>query len=224
MRQIAFSLALVLMCALPVAWAQELTTQQVLAKLDEKASSFTTLEAAISQQNVSVYGLKDPVMNGKIYMKTTKSSPMTLLDIATPKAQAATSLIRDGNVTVYFPASNGYRETKIDPNAQYLQFLLIGFGAPSKTWTNSYSPAATGRETIDKVNAVVLELTSVSGTTASFPKVTFWLDPQTWTPIRTRVTKKSKDYVDFTYSNIKLNKGLADSVFTLKMPKDATKL
>jgi outer membrane lipoprotein-sorting protein len=224
MRPIALSLILVLAGALPVAWGQELTTQQVVSKLDEKAAAFTTLEASISQQDVSKYGDKDPLANGKIYIKTSKSGPMTLLDMTTPKAQAATSLIRDGVATIYFPPSNGYRTAKVDPNSQYLQFLLIGFGAQSKTWSNSYSAAVTGREMIDKVNAIVLQLTSVSSNTASFPKVTFWLDPQTWTPVRTRVTKKSGDYTEFNYSNVKLNKGVADSVFTLKMPKDATKL
>jgi outer membrane lipoprotein-sorting protein len=224
MRPNALSLILVLAGALPVAWGQELSTQQVLSKLDEKAAAFTTLEASISQQDISKYGDKDPVTNGKLYMKTSKAGPMTLMDITTPKAQASTALIRDGEATIYFPSSNGYRKGKVDPNNQALQFLLIGFGAQSKTWSNSYSAAVTGREMIEKVNTVVLQLTSVASTTASFPKLTLWLDPQSWTPVRTRVGKKSGDYSDFNYSNIKLNKGIGDSVFTLKLPPNATRL
>jgi outer membrane lipoprotein-sorting protein len=224
MRHTALSLILVVAGVLPVAWAQELTTQQVVAKLDEKAAAFTSLEASISQQDVSVYGIKDPVMSGKIYLKTSKSGPMTLLDISMPKTLASTSLIREGSLTFLDRAKNGYRKANVDPKSQFLQFVLIGFGSSSKTWSDSYSAAVKGREMIDKINTVVLELTSTSPTTEKFPKITLWLDPQAWTPVRTRVTKKSKDYTEFNYSNIKLNKGISDSVFTLDIPKNAVKL
>jgi outer membrane lipoprotein-sorting protein len=70
----------------------------------------------------------------------------------------------------------------------------------------------------------VLELASISALAAKFPKVTLWLDPQTWTPVQTRITEKSGDYVDFRYSNVRLNKNLSDSVFKLKIPSNAKKL
>lgn len=222
MRHIVLCLFFVLTGALPVAWGQELTTKQVLVKLDERAAVFTTLDASISKEQLN-YGVKLPVSSGKILMKASKSGPMALLDITAPKAELLKAVIRDGSATMYFPTSNSFRTQKVDNN-QYLQLLLIGFGSPSKNWSSSYSAAVTGRETIDKVNAVVLQLTSASALTATYPKVTLWIDPQTWTPVRTRLGKKSPDdYIDFNYSNVKLNKSIADSAFAVKIPKDATK-
>lgn len=221
MRHIFLGLILVLTGALPVAWGQELTTQQVLAKLDEKAAVFTSLDASIAREQVS-YGVKHPTATGKIYMKASKSGPMALLDITAPKAETMKALIRDGYAKAYFPTSNSYQNRKVDNN-QIVQFLLIGFGSPSKNWSSSYSAAVAGREMIDKVNAVVLQLTSISSVTATFPKVTLWLDPQSWTPVRARLGKSSMDYTDFNYSNVKLNKGVSDATFDVKIPKDATK-
>ncbi len=57
--------------------AQELTTEQVMARLDEKAKVFTSLEASISQAQV-VADTKSPVESGKILIKTVeKLVPMS---------------------------------------------------------------------------------------------------------------------------------------------------
>lgn len=201
---------------------QELTTAQVMAKLDEKAKVFSSLEAAISKQQ-SVFGVKQPIQSGKIYMKMSKTGPRILFDITSPKKEAMTALIKDGAATVYFRASNTYREGRVNPNSDSLQLLLIGFGVASATIEKSYKPEVKGRETIEGVNAVVLELNSISAATGSFSKITLWLDPQTWTPVQTRVTEKTRDFNDFKYSKVRLNKNVSDSTFTLKLPKDAKK-
>jgi outer membrane lipoprotein-sorting protein len=78
------------------------------------------------------------------------------------------------------------------------------------------------RQTVGNVQAVVLELKSTTAASAKYPKIIVYLDPQTWTPLRTRVIEKGareqSNYNDFDYSNIKLNKGVSDSVFKLNIP------
>jgi outer membrane lipoprotein-sorting protein len=205
-----------------LAQQQEYTTAQVVAKLDEKAKAFSSLEASLTKTG-AVYGVKNPPSSGKIYMKVVNSSPRILLDITTPKEELMTALIKDGAATVFFKTSNSYRQGKLDSNSEVLQLLLIGFGVPSATFTKSYKPEVRGREAIDGVQAVVLDLSSASTLTANFSKITLWLDPQMWIPLQTRVTEKSKDFTDFKYSKVSLNKKVSDSVFDLRIPASATK-
>ena len=203
--------------------AQELTTDQVMARLDEKAKVFTSLEASISQTQF-VAGTKAPAESGKIFIKTSKSGPYVLVDIANPKRVSKLALIRDGTATVYFRETNTYRKDTVDPKSNGLQLLMTGFGVPAATLNQFYKPQVTGRETIDGLSTVVLDLTSTSSATGDVRKVTLWLDPKTWTPIQTRATQKAKgDYVDFKFSNVKLNKKISDSVFKVNIPKNANK-
>jgi outer membrane lipoprotein-sorting protein len=213
---------LTLALSAPFAVAQEMTTAQVLAKLDEKAKAFSTFEASLQKEDV-VYGSKT-VSKGKILMKANKNGPSMLLDITDPKREATRASIKDGNYTIYFPPSNGYRRGSVDPKNEQLQQLLVGFGVPAATLSKVYTPKISGRETIDGVQTVVLELASSAALAGRFEKVTLWLNPQTWVPVQSMLTEaKTKDMHTFKYSQAKLNKGISDSVFNLKIPSNATK-
>jgi outer membrane lipoprotein-sorting protein len=216
----AFCLILFLGIAAPALFAQQFTTQEVLAQLDKKAAAFKVLETDVSHSQ-TVEGHKHPSKAGKIYVKTAKDGPRFFWDVTEPKERMKI-LIDKGELKTYFPNTNSYYPSKkVDPKGEMLQLLLLGFGVPSATITKNYSAAVTGQEAVGSVQAVVLDLTSISSLTAKYPKITLWLNPQTWTPVRTRVTEKSRDYADFNYSNIRLNGSFSDSVFNLKIPGDA---
>jgi outer membrane lipoprotein-sorting protein len=208
--------------AASTAFGQEFTAAQVLAKLDEKAKVFSSLEASVAHTQ-TVARLKHPTSKGKIYIKVAKGVPRYFWDVTEPKQERLRALIDKGQATLYFPNTNSYQRQKADANSEELQLLLIGFGVPSGTLKKNYIAEVKGREAVGDVNAVVLELTSISALTARFSKITLWLDPMAWTPVRTRVTEASKDYTDFNYSEIRLNKGVSDSKFSLKIPSNATK-
>ena len=204
------------------AFSQELTTAQVLTRLDEKAKAFTSLEASISQAQV-VADFKQPVESGKIFMKMIKSNPAVYMDITNPKKMAKRVLIKDGNLKAYFLETNGYRESSVDPKSSLLQLLLTGFGLPAETIKKFYTPQVTGTATMDGLSTVVLDLTPINAT-GDLKKVTLWLDTKAWTPVQTRVTQQAKgDYTDFKFSMVKLNKGVSDSTFKLDIPKNAKK-
>jgi outer membrane lipoprotein-sorting protein len=219
----AICTALILFLSPSIVSAQEFTTAQVLQKLDEKAKVFTTLEAAISKDEVT-YGAKQPVETGKVILKATKNGPWALLELAPAKRKGTKALIKDGTATAYFVDTNNYQRGKADPNSTVLQILTLGFGVPSSTFSKVYAPNVKGREAVDGVRTVVLELTKLPKVTGMFSKITLFLDPQAWTPVQTRLTKEgSGDTVDFKYSKVKLNKGVSDSVFNLKIPSNAVK-
>lgn len=204
----------------PAAFAQELTTEQVLAKLDEKARVFTSVQSSIKFQGVN-FGIKLPEESGKLTIAMANGSPRILFDITEPEAARKKTLIDKGKGTMYTPGSNSFRTMSIDPKSEQLQLILLGFGTPVATINKGYKSEAKGRETMGGVQAVVLELTSISKSTDEFPTITLWLDPQTWTPIQTRLARTPKKYNDFKYSNVQLNRSVSNGVFDLKMPKDA---
>jgi outer membrane lipoprotein-sorting protein len=206
--------------------AQELTTAQVLAKLDEKAKVFTSLDATLSNSQV-VADDKAPPQTGKLYIKMEKggSAPRLLWDITEPK-NAETYLIDKSGLLILNRSKKTVSRKPVGNNSDMLQLLVMGFGVSSATLTKNYKAEAKPRVTVNGVQTVPLELQSITEATAKFAKITLYLDPQTWTPVRTRIIEKgalSGDYNDFNYSNIKLNKGVSDSVFNLKLPNNAKK-
>jgi outer membrane lipoprotein-sorting protein len=217
--RIARTLCVILMLA-GTSFAQSLTTDQILAKLDEKAKAFQTFEASISMVQV-LSDLKQPTESGKIYMKAGKPAPLVMLDITSPPRSAKTGLVKDGKAVLYNRPQNNYQEFKAEPNSNAFQLLLTGFGVSAETLKKTYMPQAKGREMVDGVTTEVLDLSFLQP--KQFKKITLWLDPKTWIPVQLRITAPSNDTTDYKYSNVRLNKGISDSVFKLNIPKDAKK-
>jgi outer membrane lipoprotein-sorting protein len=218
MKNFVICLLVLVGIAAPV-FAQEFTTAQVLAKLDEKAKVFSSLEADLSSAQV-VADVKAPPKSGKLSIKMANGKPRLLWDVTVPKGERMTVLIDKGLATAYFRDDKTVKRNKVDENSDVLQLLVLGFGVPAATINKNYSSEMKGGQSVGSIQAVLLELRSMTTATARFPRITLYLDPQTWNPIRTRVFEKSGDYNDYTYSNIKLNKGVQDSVFNLKIPSD----
>jgi len=214
-------------CLLAVVWvstlhaAQELNTAQVLTKLDERAKVFTSLEGTLSNTQVDA-DVKAPMKSGKLFIKMDKGSPRILWDVTEPKTQKETYLIEKGRFVLWNRVTGNVNQKPVESNNDLLQLLVLGFGVPNATLTKNYAAEVKGRQTVAGVQSVVLELKSITASTARFPKITLFLDPTSWTPLRTRIVEKGAlagDYFDYEYSNIKLNKGVSDSVFNVKFPK-----
>jgi len=220
MRKLSVSLLLLFTLPASPLFAQEFTTAQILAKLDEKAKAFTSLQASIKNLSTN-YGVVGVEQSGKLTISRPKDTPRIFFEISEPTKMKV--LIDKGKGTAYYPDDNTYRDTSVDSKGDALQYLLIGFGATAETINKGYKSEAKGRQMIGNVNAVVLDLTSIAPSTAEFPMLKLWLDPQTWNPVQTRVGQSAKTYYDYKYSNVQLNRTIADAVFDLKMRNNASK-
>ncbi len=218
-RKIA-GLVLVFWLAVPSAFAQGFTVDEVLKRLDEKAGVFTSLQASVKKQHTSL-GIKTPEESGTLAMTLSKGVPKVLLDIKQPTAMRYR--LDNGNAIRYDVADNTYKEYKYDPKSEVLQFVVLGFGTRAEVITKGYKAQIMGTEMTAGVNAVILRLTSISESTDAFPLVTLWLDPQMWVPVQTRFGASEKSYDEFRYSDIRLNRNLPNSVFDLKMKSGAKK-
>jgi len=220
MKRFVFCFVLVVASAIRPTLGQEFTTAQILDKLDEKAKVFTSLQAALKRVDTN-YGVVQPEQSGKLVISRPKDVPRIFLEVTEPTKMRV--LIDKGKGTAYYPDDNTYRDRNVDSKGETLQLLLIGFGASAETIKKGYTAEAKSREKIGNINAVVLELKSNAKSTEEFPLVKLWIDPQTWTPVQTRLAKGPKTYFDYKYSNVQLNKTISDSVFNLDMKKGATK-
>jgi outer membrane lipoprotein-sorting protein len=219
--RLARALCIILTVA-SASFAQALTSDQILAKLDEKAKAFQTFEASVVMTQV-FSDVKAPSESGKIYMKQGKAAPRVFLDITSPARSVKKAWVQDGKAVMYNRPQNSYQEYRVDPNSNTFQLLLTGLGVPAATLKKHYVPEVKSRETIDGVATEVLDLPLQATQTGQIKKITLWLDPKTWSPVQIRITMKGNDTTEYKYSNVRLNKGISDSVFKLNIPKDAVK-
>jgi outer membrane lipoprotein-sorting protein len=203
-----------------LAFAQEPTTNDILANLDKNAKAFTSLEASIERAQV-VAKFAHPAEQGKIYIKMADGASRIFMEITKPKELSKTLLLDKGKGTAYFPSTNTYMEKSFDPKNDELSLLLIGFGTPTAILTKTYTAESRGRETLNGVRTVVLELTSIGKVSGPYSKIVLWLDTETWTPTQTRLVETPNTYTDVKYSNVRLNRGVSDTVFRPNVPKDA---
>jgi outer membrane lipoprotein-sorting protein len=218
MKRIAAVLALTF--AVTPLFGQSFTSDQILAKLDEKAKVFTAMQASVKHQGNS-YGTPLAEESGTLAMTSSKGDLRVLFDIKQPTAIQES--IGKGKAIKYDVTDNTYQEVKYDPKSDLLSFLLLGFGTPAATIKKGYKAEAKGMEMINGVNAAVLALTSIDVSTDQFPLITLWMDPATWTPVQLRVGQNAKKYHDYKYSGVKLNGKVPDSALDLKMKSGAKK-
>src|SRR4030095_9636102 len=103
---------LALVCISTPLFAQELTTAQVLAKLDEKAKVFTSLEATLSNTQVTA-DVKAPKKSGKVFMKMDKGVPRILWDVTDPKSDKTTYLIEKGRFVAWDRVKGGVQRKQL---------------------------------------------------------------------------------------------------------------
>jgi outer membrane lipoprotein-sorting protein len=222
-KRFAVCVALVSFLAIP-SFAQEMTTDQVVAKLDEKAKVFKSLVATIEHQTVKT-GRGQALEEGTLALVPQNGSPKALLSYTKPEPTAKRFLIDNGKYTQYGVEENRYSEGRYDPKSENLAYLYMGFGTTAETIKKGWKPEAKGREMLRGVNAVVLELRSLEKG-AKIETVRLWLNPATWTPIQTRLlgdAGNEKTYDEFRYLTSAVNQPLPKDAFDLKMKPGARK-
>jgi outer membrane lipoprotein-sorting protein len=97
--------------------------------------------------------------------------------------------------------------------------MALGFGQSSQDLKKNYQVSFAGEETIDGKKTAILDLTPPAPI-AGVKALRMWMDEQKGISVQVKATETSGDYTIFKYSNIKMNAGVPDSVFELKLPKD----
>jgi len=128
-------------------------------------------------------------------------------------------LIDKGKLQLYTPKLKQVQEASITGHQEKVEMLMsLGFGQSSQDLTSNFDVSLVGDEAVDGKNTSVLELKPKNS--AMFKSVRLWMDQQKWVAAQIRTTESSGDFMVVKFSNVKVNSGIPDSVFDLKMPKD----
>jgi outer membrane lipoprotein-sorting protein len=138
-------------------------------------------------------------------------------DISEPEP-AKYVLFTDSKVRVY--------ETKIDQVTEYNtgkdrsafeSFLVLGFGGSGQDMLKSFDVTYSGTEKLDGVETAKLTLVpKAEKVRNTFDHIWLWIDPARGVSLRQQLFAPGGDYRLATYSDIRLNEKIPDSLFKLK--------
>ncbi len=191
--------------------------EQVFAKMDEVQKTFRSAAADIERTHVTVLVNDKDISSGKFYYTRRGKEPRVKLELLKPAPQFL--LIDKGKLQLYTPNLKQVQEVSITGHKDKVEmFMALGFGQSSQDLKNNFDVRLAGEEVVNGRKTSVLDLKPKNS--AMFRSVQMWMDQQKWVAVQIKTTENSGDYMILKFSNIKLNTGIPDSVFELKMPKD----
>jgi outer membrane lipoprotein-sorting protein len=193
------------------------TLDQVFAKMDAVAKTFRSTQADIERTHVTILVNDKDVSSGKFYYMRKGREPRVRLELTKPAVQQL--LIDKGKLQIYTPNLKQVQEASLSGQQDKVEmFMALGFGQSSADLQRNFSVSLAGEELVDGTKTTVLQLNPKNS--PMFKSVRMWMDQQKWVAVQINTTEASGDYMILKFSNIKVNANIADSVFSLKLPKD----
>ena len=200
-----------------LAQGNKYSLEEVFAKMDQVQEGFRSAAADIERTHVTVLVNDQDISSGKFYYMRRGKQPRVKIELTKPAPQYL--LIDKGKLQLYTPNLKQVQEASIAGHQDKVEmFMALGFGQSSQDLKNNFEVRLAGEEVVNGKKTSVLELKAKNS--AIFKSVQMWMDQQKWVAVQIKTTESSGDYMVLKFSNIKLNTGISDSVFDLKMPKD----
>lgn len=197
------------------------TLGAVQARMDKSAEAFTSLTARVKKTGYTAV-IKDlSSETGTFLIKKIKPGDMRVrMEIEKPDERSV-ALSRK-KYEVFLPKINTVQEYDLSQYGKLVdQFLLLGFGTPVKDITKSYDMVVTGTETIDGRQATRVELRpKTAGVKEHLKLVEVWIPLTDGNPIQQKFWQPSGDYIQSTYTDVKVNPLLKDADVQLTLPKN----
>lgn len=189
----------------------------VLHTMDETAANFRSAQAEF------VWTTYNSVINdvaekdiGKIYFRRTAKGTEMAADVAPPASKQI--VFADGKIQVYMPQTQ--QVDVYDASAhreEFETFLVLGFGSSGAEMRKSFEVKYLGPERIGNADTAKLELIPLSvKAKEQFPRIDLWIDTHRGLSLRQQLWEAGGDYRLADYSNIQVNKKIADNTFKLK--------
>ncbi len=208
--------------ALLPAFAAE-TTQAVLARMDTESASLRQVTAHFDKITYTAV-LKDSSQeSGTLWVKRSGRTLLMRSEVQQPEPYSAA--FEGATVQKYFPKLKTVQVFDLSSYRGLVdQFMLLGFGSSGKELLKSYSVSVGGQETIASRACTRLELVPKSQKARDqFSKIELWIPLDAGYPVQQKLWQPGGDYYLVKYSDIKLNPGLPDEAFRLKLPPGVTK-
>lgn len=212
-------LAALLFAAPFVVAAQDASLQNVLSQIDASAAKFQNVQADMSVDNYTAVVQDHQMQKGTTAFRRSGGSIEMSMVLDKGQPGERDILYRNGELYYYQPGAK--QETIFSAGAnrsQYDSLLATGFGATSKEMTDAWEVTSQGTETIDGVQTAKLTLVPKQANVRNnISKVTVWMDLARDISLKQVMLQPDGDSRTVTYSNIRYNKNLPNSLFTLKV-------
>jgi outer membrane lipoprotein-sorting protein len=213
-------ISLSLVCGLFAAAPAE---QAVLSKMDESAANFKSMSGKIAKLTHTAVINEDSEESGSIWLKRQGSRDIRLLvEIGGPDPKSYA--LRERKVEVYYPKIQTVQVYDLGKQSDLLdQFLLLGFGTPTRDLLKGYSLRVVGEDTVAGQKAARVELIPKSDKVKQhLKKVELWISLADGHTVQQKFYEPSGDYRLATYSEVKWNR-VTDSEIALKLPKNVNR-
>ena len=225
MRRILGVLSAAVLAAVVLAvGASAESLSDVLARMDRAAAEFKTFTAKVKQTEFTAILDETTTKDGVVRLKRSGSVTVARMEFLEP--DPSVMHISGRTIQVFYPKANTVQIYDAGKNANMVaQFLVLGFGTSQKELQKSYDIKLGGADRVGNVSATRLELTPKAKEIKEVAaRIDLWIPDGQGSPIQERVTKPSKDYSLYTYSEPRLNAALPDADFTLTLPAGVKKI
>lgn len=191
------------------------------ARMDKSAEDFSSLTARVKKISYTAVIKDTTTETGTFIIKKLKANDVRVrMEIEKPDERSV-SLTRK-KYEVFLPKINTVQEYDLSQYGRLVdQFLLLGFGTPVKDITKSYDMVITGTESIEGRPTTRVELRPKAANVKEHLRlVEMWFPLNDGNPIQQKFVQPSGDFVQSTYTDVKVNPLLKDSDVQLTLPKN----
>ena len=207
---VTFSFLLLLLFSLAIpSWAQQNNKDvaPILQQLKKAQESLQDFTADINQAKVSSLSKAPTVSRGKMRFKR----PDRIWVEMYPPYPTVT-VLNKGVLLIYFPDEKIAQRYQVAGNPALAKWLLF-FQNPIDTlgkriWLQEERPGE-----------VILGIDPAEDL-AIFQKIRISIDTSNWLPRSVEMVEKGGNRTTFNYDNVKVNSGILDDSFTLRLPAD----
>jgi outer membrane lipoprotein-sorting protein len=194
--------------------------EQILNRMDETAATFKTAQADFEWDTYTAVVQDHDLKTGTIYYRKQGNGVEMSAQVRAPNSSSVQQyvLYKNAKVQIYNTGTKQVQEYDAGKsNADVQSFLVLGFGGGGHEMLKSFDVRYAGRENVQGVDAVKLELTPKSERARGmFNKILLWIDPKLGVSVQQQLFAPDGDYKLSKYSNIKINPKLPEDVFKLK--------
>lgn len=190
--------------------------KQVLAKMNQAATSFKSAQADFEFDNFTKDFDEHDIQKGQIYFRRAGKE----VDVAIHVVWKVTKFVlyKEGKISLYEPAINQVTEKIVGKNKSDVEAVMnLGFGGSGDELVKSFDVTMEGWETVDGVKTARLRLIGKSEDLKKlFKSAVLWIDPERDVPLKQQFFASVGDYRLNHYTGIKLNAKLGNDLFQLK--------
>lgn len=208
------------MLSLTAAAAHAESLDQLKARMDAASSSLQSLSASMKKVSYTAVIKDTQTESGTFQLKKVKVGDLRIrMEIEKPDRKSIA--LSKAKYEIYLPKLSTVQEFNLGKYKSLVdQFVLLGFGTPTKELVKAYDMTILGEEKVEGRACSKLQLLPKSEAAKEhLKKVEMWIPLDEGTPVQQKFYMPSNDYFQTTYSAVKINPGLKDTDVQLNLPK-----